>query len=123
MGSQRTIPAILSGANFRIHTVTAEPREWPKKIAFVGSGRLPLFGVGGTWRSMIVLTWDAVSWGVGNWVGRGRRIEMYFMSRTMICRSGARMARFVMNQIRDRTEPIPWNMTRGGRGDAGDTGL
>jgi hypothetical protein len=48
---------------------------------------------------------------------------MCFMSRTMMWRFWARRARGVMNQIRERMEPMPWIMTRGASGEEGGVGL
>jgi len=43
---------------------------------------------------------------------------MWPMSRTMMWRSLARIARLVTNQINERIEPMPWITTSGGKSEA-----
>ena len=54
------------------------------------------------------MIWVVVSRGLGKDVGRGRRMLTFLRSRMKIGRSWTRNARFVTNQIRERTEPTPW---------------
>jgi hypothetical protein len=47
---------------------------------------------------------------------------MWPMSRTMMWRSLARIARLVTNQINERIEPMPWITTSGGKSEAAIVG-